>query len=248
MRTALTLSAALLAVFLAFPFLVLIFVAPWFLYGSRPPSGIAGALATSLTAAAEAAGVGMVLGTAVGYHLSQHRFPGKEILERLIRLPALLPHAAVGMALVAAYGGPGSFPQPGTAVVLALVFVSLPVAVGEAKAAFDRVEPRFKQAARCLGAGSGKVFWTVTLPLAAGDLVGAAALTFGRAFGEFAVPLLFAPDPATASVEVYRLFREGQFDPSATLAVWTILVSLISYGLFFGVRFLVGHRLGRSGR
>lgn len=53
------------------------------------------------------------------------------------------------------------------------------------------IDPRLEQAARTLGAGPVRVFFTITLPLAAPGLVTGAILSFARSLGEFGATITF---------------------------------------------------------
>jgi len=58
--------------------------------------------------------------------------------------------------------------------------------------ALDRVDRRFENAARVLGAGEWRTFWRITLPLAWRGLLAAAAIGFVRAFADFDLTLIVA--------------------------------------------------------
>ena len=91
----------------------------------------------------------------------------------------MLPPAVAGIGLLAAFGRlgllGGSIEALGidiaftkAAVVLAVTFVASPFYVRTAVAAFESIDPTLPAAARTLGAGPGRVFLRVALPLAAG--------------------------------------------------------------------------------
>ncbi|MDI3257427.1 MAG: ABC transporter permease subunit [Kyrpidia sp.] len=207
-----------------------------------------GIVLRTAAAALVATAVSMGLGATVGYRLSRHPMPGRNWVRLLLRIPDHIPQAAVGLALVLAYGGTvhGGPPWPGEgAVIAAMVFVSLPVAVEEARRGFDGVDTYVERASRTLGAGAIKTFWRVTLPLAADSLLGGVAVVFGRSFGEFAVLAFFAPQPATVGTAIYRWFFGGMAAEATVLAVMATALSLLCWGMVSGIRLWVGRRLGR---
>ncbi len=78
------------------------------------------------------------------------------------------------------------------AVLLALGVMSLPLLVRSARTAFEEVNPRLEQIARTLGAGGWRVFFTITVPLAARGIIGGMLLAFARALGEFGATIMVA--------------------------------------------------------
>jgi molybdate transport system permease protein len=140
----------------------------------------------------------VALGTPAAYLLATRRFPGRAVVLTVIELPLVLPPAVGGIALLSAFGrfgllhGWGGLPFTQAGVVAAICFVAGPFYVRPAVAAFESVDARLVDAARTLGAGSGRVFARVALPLAAGGLGAAAGLAFARGLGEFGATIMFA--------------------------------------------------------
>jgi molybdate transport system permease protein len=109
-------------------------------------------------------------------------------VETLVTLPLVLPPVATGMILLKLAGRRGIGGRlfqrlfgaevvfTWRAVVLAMMVMSFPFLVRQARVAFEEVNPRLLQAARSLGAGEGRVFFTITLPLAIRGVVGGVVL------------------------------------------------------------------------
>ena len=171
----------------------------------------------------------------------------------LVELPLVLPPAVAGIGLLAAFGRAGllggelealglsiSFTQ--IAVVLAVSFVAGPFYVRPAIAAFESVDPALPAAARTLGAGPGRTFLRVALPLAGPGLGAGAALAFARGLGEFGATIMFAGSlqgvTQTLSLAVYQEF-DVNFD--AALAISALLV-VISAALLLSVKLVAGWR------
>ena len=129
--------------------------------------------------------------------LATNRFRGRSLAITLVELPIVLPPAVAGIGLLAAFGRFGlcshtSIPFTQTAVVLAVAFVSGPLYVRQAIAAFEAVDGTLVDASRTLGAGPVKTFFRVVLPLARGGLGAGEALAFARGLGEFGATIMFA--------------------------------------------------------
>jgi molybdate transport system permease protein len=187
------------------------------------------ALRVSVVTSLEAQALVLLVGTPAAYLLARHRFPGRAILVALVELPLVLPPAVAGIGLLAAFGRFGllhtsiAFTQ--LAVTLAVAFVSGPLYVRAAIAAFEAVDARLLDAARTLGAGPARRFFRIAVPLASGGLAAGEALALARGLGEFGATIMFAGSlqgvTQTLPVAIYLEF-ESNFD--LTLAIGALFV------------------------
>jgi molybdate transport system permease protein len=123
-------------------------------------------------------------GLAVAWLLARPRWFGKSVVETFVTLPLVMPPVATGLILLKLLGrrGPvGGFLHRhlGTdivftwrAVVIAAAVMSFPLLVRAARVGFQEVNRRYEQMARTLGAGEGRVFLTISLPLAGRAIAG----------------------------------------------------------------------------
>jgi len=113
-------------------------------------------------------------------------------------------------------------------VVLAVAFVSGPLYVRQAIAAFEAVDETLVAASRTLGAGPVKTFFRVVLPLARGGLGAGEALAFARGLGEFGATIMFAGSlqgvTQTLPLAVYQEF-DVNFKLALTLGGLLVLIS-----------------------
>lgn len=172
------------------------------LSGLRHPL-FASALRLSLVTTAISLGLVVVGGTPLAWWLARTEGRGARVVETLVQLPIVVPPAAVGIALIAAFGRFGVFGGALTAVgvdlaftpaavVVAQVVVSSPFFVQAAANAFRRVEPEALDVARTLGASRWGAFVRVAVPTALPGLFVAVTLAWARALGEFGATILFA--------------------------------------------------------
>ena len=144
-----------------------------------------------------------MVGTPAAYLIARRRFRGRSVVITLIELPLVLPPAAAGIALLAAFGPNGlvggAIEDAGirlvletAGVVVALTFVAAPFYVRGAIAAFEAIDSSLLDASRTLGAGEGRTFARVAIPVARAGLGSGLALAWGRALGEFGATLMFA--------------------------------------------------------
>ena len=183
----------------------------------------------------------ILFGTPTAYLLATRRFRGKALLVTLVELPLVLPPAVAGIGLLAAFGRLGllggtldglgidiAFTK--VAVVLAVTFVASPFYVRAAIAAFEAVDPDLVSASRTLGAGPGRTFARVALPLAGGGLGAGAALAFARGLGEFGATIMFAGSlkgvTQTLSLAVYQEF-DVEFDNALSIGALLVVASAL---------------------
>jgi molybdate transport system permease protein len=167
-------------------------------------------------------------GLALAWALARYDWPGKSIIETLISLPLVMPPVATGLILLKVFGRRGAvggflhdwlnFDVIFTwrAVLLALAVMSLPLLVRSARVAFEGVNPRLEQIARTLGASHWRVFFTITMPLAARGIVAGMILAFARALGEFGATIMIAGNiPGKTSTLSLAIFQNVQLGEDA---------------------------------
>jgi len=94
--------------------------------------------------------------------------------------------------------------------------MSLPLLIRSARVAFEEVNPRLEQIARTLGAGNWRVFFTITVPLAARGIVAGMILAFARALGEFGATIMVAGNiPGKTSTLSLTIFQDVQLGQDA---------------------------------
>jgi molybdate transport system permease protein len=202
-------------------------------------------LRTSVTALA----IIVLFGTPAAYLLATRNFRGRELVTTLVELPLVLPPAAAGIGLLAAFGPQGILGEAladagieialtTTAVVVALTFVAAPFYLRQTQAAFAAVDPTLIDAARTLGASEARAFVRVAIPNAGPGISAGLALAWGRALGEFGATLMFAGSfPGITQTVPLAIFSEFTRDFPAALALSAVLVA-VSGALLLSVKLL----------
>lgn len=182
---------------------------------------------------------------ALAWLLSRVRFPGKVLLDGLVHLPLVTPPVVVGWLLLSLFGPAAPIGRwleevlglelmfRWTGAALAAGVMALPLMVRSMRLSFDGVDRRLEDAARSLGAGPVRVFWSVSAPLAAPGVLAALVLGFARALGEFGATIAFVSnipgETRTLSLAIYSALQTPGGEGTATrLAVLSILVSLVA--------------------
>lgn len=200
-------------------------------------------LLLSLQVALAATSVATVAGVAIATVLASGRSRGRDLADVLITAPLVLPptvlgyyllvalgrDSALGGAVEAISGQPIVFTRLGA--IVAATVGALPLVVKTSRAALETVDPRLVQAARTLGAGPLRAWWSVHLPLAAPGVVAGAMLGFARSLGDFGMTLMVAGnipgETQTAAVAIYDAIQAQRDDQARTLALVLGLVAIL---------------------
>ncbi|MGW0231466.1 sulfate ABC transporter permease subunit [Actinopolymorpha singaporensis] len=237
---------------LALVYLLFLLVLPVGLIAWRTFGGGIGPFVTALTSAeavhafrvtvvvaAWAVGANTAFGVGASLLLVRHEFPGKRLLAALIELPMAVSPVVVGLALTLVYGRftpiggwlesrgiQVIFSIPG--MVLATVFVSLPLVVSAVVPVLEELGDEQEQAAQTLGAGSWQTFSRITLPGIRWALGYGVVLCLARALGEYGAVAVVS-GRLVGQTQTLTLFVEERFqnfDQPAAFAAATALALL----------------------
>ncbi len=195
--------------------------------------------------------VTVLLGTPLAWLVATRQARWLRLAELIVQLPAVVPPAVAGIALLLAFGRHGvlgawlaplglEVPFTTGAVVLAEVFVSCTFYVQAATAAFRQVDRGHVRVARTLGARPWQAFVRVTLPLALPGILAGAAMAWSRALGAFGATLLFAGSlPGRTQTLPLAMYAALESDVRAAQALALVLVAIAC------VTLLAARRLAR---
>jgi molybdate transport system permease protein len=161
------------------------------------------ALRLSLWVSGWAVMASLAPGIFVAWLLGRTNFPGKSFVDGLIHLPLVLPPVVIGYLLLLLLGRRGilgawlhrtlgitlAFNWKGAAVAAAVM--AFPLLVRAVRLSIESVDRGLESAARTLGAGPVRVFFTITLPLVVPGIITGAILAFARSLGEFGATITF---------------------------------------------------------
>ena len=186
------------------------------------------------------AAIDAVMGVLIAWVLVRDDFRGKSLVNGLIDLPFALPTIVAGLTLLALYG-PASpigvnVALTKLAVLLALLFVTLPFVIRSVQPVLLELDREMEEAAASLGARPAVIFVRVILPSLIPAILFGAALAFARAVGEFGSLVLLAGnlpfDTQAASVFVFSLV-ESDAPVAASAVSVVLLVASLAILLFF---------------
>jgi molybdate transport system permease protein len=185
-------------------------------------------------------------GFAVAWLLARHDWPGKSLVETVVTLPLVMPPVATGLLLLKLLGrrsGIGHLLDRAgldvvftwRAVVAAMMVMSFPLLVRGCRVAFEEVNVRLEQVARTLGASNSRVFFTITLPLAARGIVGGLVLAFARAIGEFGATIIVAGNipgrTTTIALAIYENVQLGHDADAYRLLGAAVVIAFLALWL-----------------
>src|SRR6478609_1206506 len=173
-------------------------------------------------------------GTILAWLLVRDEFPGKAAVNAVIDLPFALPTIVASLTLMALYGPKSpfgvQFNATQLAVVVALMFVTLPFVVRAVQPLLIEMDREMEEAAASLGAGGFTIFRRIIFPNLLPGLGAGVALAFARALGEFGSVLLFAGGLAStqvSSVYIKQLIETGNESGAAAVSIVLLFASLV---------------------
>ena len=140
--------------------------------------------------------VNTLIGVALAYLITRHKFRGKFVITTLLDLPFAVSPVVAGLMFVLVFGANtllgGWLESMGiqvifatTGIVLATLFVTFPFIARELIPLMQAQGDSEEEAALTLGANGWQMFWKVTLPNIKWALLYGIILTNARAMGEF---------------------------------------------------------------
>jgi sulfate transport system permease protein len=199
------------------------------------PEAVA-ALKLTFGVAALAAATNAVLGTITAWVLVRDDFRGKSLVNAIIDLPFALPTIVAGLTLLALYGPTSpvgidvAFTR--TAIVLALMFVTLPFVVRTVQPVLQELDAELEEAAQSLGASTATTFRRVVFPNILPGILSGVALAFAKAVGEFGSLVIITGNipfkTEVSSVHIYGRIESGDSSGAAAVAVVLLAISFLT--------------------
>jgi sulfate transport system permease protein len=186
-----------------------------------------------------ATAIDVATGVLIAWVLVRDDFRGKSAVNALIDLPFALPTIVAGLVLLSLYGPESpvhvNVAQSRAAVLLALLFVTLPFVVRAVQPMLLALDRDVEAAAECLGAGPLQTFRRLTLPAILPATLTGAGLAFARSLGEFGSIVLISGNvpfkTQVASVFISGQVESGDTHGAAAVSVVLLLAALAVLGL-----------------
>ena len=174
-----------------------------------------------------------LFGVPAAYALARRNFPGKQLVILLFLLPLMIPPITFGIPLATVlyqFGAGGTI----WGVIIANLVPTVPFVILVMIPFIEQIDPRIEAAARVFGAGTGRLFVHVLVPLLAPGILAALLLVLVRTIAMFELTFFTAgPDSQTLVVALYYAVyaagvRAGQsIDAMAVIYMVTTLLWLL---------------------
>ena len=180
-----------------------------------------------------AAPITALLSMIISYLVVKKKFRGKGFIEFVSMLAMAVPGTVLGVGFIRGFAG-GVFRTGflqglyGTGIILVIVFVvrSLPVGTRSGISALRQIDKSIEESAYDLGAGSAKVFTSVTLPLIKDSFLSGLVTTFVRSITAIsAIILLVTPRYLLITCRINEFAEKGAYGVACAYA--TILIAIV---------------------
>jgi molybdate transport system permease protein len=197
-----------------------------------------GIVALSLRVGVVATAFALPVAFALAWLLARSRVRGKILIEAIVYLPLVVPPVVTGWFLLLAFAPAGPLGAIGgnvlfqwTGAAIAAGVMALPLMVRAIRLSIEAVDRRLEGAARTLGAGPWRVFWTITLPLSLPGVLAGTVLGFARSLGEFGATITFVSNvpgqTQTLPLAIYSALQRPDGDAVALrLSALSIVIAL----------------------
>jgi sulfate transport system permease protein len=199
------------------------------------------AILLSLWTALLATVINVIAGTATAWVLVRIDFPGRRFVSALVDLPFAIPTLVAGVMLVllfapsrplgAELSGRGIevlFATP--AIVLALLFITLPFVVRAVEPVLRELDPAEEEAAQTLGARPWKALRRVVLPALAPAITSGGLQGFSRCLAEFGSIVVVSGNipyrTLAIPVHIFGQVESGEPQSAAAVSVALLVLSL----------------------
>jgi sulfate transport system permease protein len=204
--------------------------------------GAVAALKLTLWTSVVVALINAVLGTITAWVLVRDDFRGKALMNAVIDLPFALPTIVASLTLLALYGPKSPLAvdvaYTKVAVILALMFVTLPFVVRTVQPVLQELDVEMEQASQSLGASEWTTFRRVIFPNLLPGILSGVALALAKAVGEFGSLVIITGNlpfqTEVASVYIFGRIESGDGTAAAATAVLLLGISftlLLSIGV-----------------
>lgn len=208
--------------------------------------GLRSSLANSLKFSSAAAMLAVVLAFIYAYGVTRTRMPLKGAFRIIAVLPLFAPTMLYGLSLIYLFGNQGlittgffeRFPWMAfniqlygpVGIIIAETVFAFPAAFIVLRVALGNTDARLYEAARMLGAGPARIFWTVTLPGVRLGLFNAALICFTLAFTDFGAPKIVGGNTNVLAVDVYKqVVGQQNFSMGAVVSLMLLAPALVAF-------------------
>lgn len=189
------------------------------------------ALLSSVTIAALAASLSVMLAFPIAWFVWRHRAPWARLVVVMGIAPFILPPVITALGFLAFWTTSGFYGAPWTVVIShAVFFVTLPLVT--ISLGFRSVDGAIPEAAAMMGADDRTILRTVVLPIVSPYIVSGFAFVFVLSLNEYLVAYMTVGFTVeTLPIKIFNALRYGYTPIMASASVFFIAVSATVFGL-----------------
>ncbi len=168
-----------------------------------------------------------LLGMIIAYLVVRKKFIGRGFINFASLLSIAVPGTVIGIGYILTFN---DYPIPltGTAAILIAAFVvrAVPIGIRAGVASLQQIDPSIEESAADLGANSGRVFKTITLPLIKSAFFGSLIYSFIRSMTSIsAVIFLVSASYSLLTVLILDQVEDNRFGVASAFS--TILIFIV---------------------
>ena len=171
--------------------------------------------------------ISTIIGTVSAVGLHKYNFKFKELINKLIYIPIVIPEIVLGISLLSIYTlmklELGMF-----TLVLSHIAFSIPYVIVSVRSTLSSLTSSCEEAAQDLGANSLKTFWYITLPLIKPGVISGATLAFTLSLDDVVISYFTAgPGSNTLPLYIYSIIKTGITPDVNALSSLLLIVIII---------------------
>lgn len=171
--------------------------------------------------------VSTVIGTIGAIGLSKYNFKGKEVIDKLLYIPIVIPEIVLGVALLSIYSVL-SIPLGLISITLSHITFSIPFVVITVRARLAGFDKFLEEAAMDLGANRIVTFWRVTLPIILPGVLSGAMLAFSLSIDDVVISFFTSgPGSTTLPLKIFSMVKTGVTPEVNALSTVIMIITII---------------------
>ncbi len=171
--------------------------------------------------------VSTIIGTMGAVGLSKYDFPFKNLINKLIYIPIVIPEIVLGISLLSIYTlmklELGLF-----TLILSHIAFSIPFVIVSVRSTLSYELKTYEEAAYDLGASNFKTFFLITLPSIMSGVISGATLAFTLSLDDVVISYFTAgPGSNTLPLHIYSMIKTGITPDVNALSSLMLFVTII---------------------
>ena len=171
--------------------------------------------------------ISTIIGTISAVGLHKYNFPFKNIVNKLIYIPIVIPEIVLGISLLSIYTLTklelGMF-----TLILSHIAFSIPFVIVSVRSTLNYQIETLEEAAKDLGANDTNIFFKIILPLIKPGVISGATLAFTLSLDDVVISYFTAgPGSNTLPLKIYGMIKTGITPDVNALSSLMLLVTII---------------------